>query len=112
MKDVTPNNFGLLIAFLLPGFAVLWGVSYFSPTVHFWLSGAGTTPTVGGIMFVTLASIAAGVTISTARWAVLDTIHHWTGLPQPDWDFSRLEERVAAYSVLNDIHYKFYQFYS
>jgi hypothetical protein len=111
MKEVSSSNFGLLIAFLLPGFMVLWGVSYFSETVRFWLSGADTTPTVGGFMFVTLASVAAGVTVSTVRWAVLDTIHSWTGLPQPTWDFSRLQDNVGAYNVLNDIHYKFYQFH-
>jgi hypothetical protein len=109
MKDVSTGNFGLLIAFLLPGFVVLWGVSYFSPTVRLWLSGAGQTPNVGGFMFVTLASVAAGVTVSTVRWLVIDTIHHWTGLPQPAWDFSRFQDRVGAYNVLNDIHYKFYQ---
>ena len=73
--------------------------------------GDGTTPTVGGFMFVTLASIAAGVIVSTVRWALLDTIHGWTGLRPPTWDFSRLQDNVAAYNVLNDIHYKFYQFH-
>jgi hypothetical protein len=111
MNDVSPSNFGLLIGFLLPGFMVLWGLSYSSATVRLWLSGADATPTVGGFMFVTLASVAAGVTVSTVRWAVLDTIHRWTGLPQPDWDFSRLQARVGAYNVLNDIHYKFYLFH-
>ena len=80
MKDVSPGNFGVLIAFVLPGFVVLWGVSYFSATVRLWLSGAGTTPTIGGFMFGTLASVAAGVTVSTVRWLVIDKIHHWTGI--------------------------------
>ena len=111
MKEVSSSNFGLLIAFLLPGFVVLWGASYFSETIALWLSGSGATPTVGGFMYVTLASVAAGVTVSTVRWAVIDTIHRWTGLPQPHWDFSRLQDNVAAYNVLNEIHYKFYQFH-
>ena len=111
MKEVSSSNFGLLIAFLLPGFVVLWGASYFSGTIALWLSGSGETPTVGGFMYVTLASVAAGVTVSTVRWAVIDTIHHWTGLSQPHWDFSRLQDNVAAYNVLNEIHYKFYQFH-
>ena len=64
MKEVSPGNFGLLIAFLLPGFIVLWGLSYFSATVRLWLAGSGQSPTVGGFMFVTLASVAAGVTVS------------------------------------------------
>ena len=112
MKDVSPGNFGVLIAFVLPGFIVLWGVSYFSATVRLWLSGAGTSPSIGGFMFGTLASVAAGVTVSTVRWLVIDKIHHWTGLRQPPWNFSRLGRNVDAYNVLNDIHYKFYLFHA
>lgn len=111
LKDVSPSNFGLLIGFLLPGFTVLWGLSYYSVTVSNWLSGSSTTPSVGGFMYVTLASVAAGVTVSTVRWAVLDTVHRWTGLRQPAWDFSRLQDNVAAYNVLNEIHYKYYLFH-
>jgi hypothetical protein len=77
------------------------------------LSGSGaTTPTVGGFMYITLASVAVGVTVSTVRWAVIDSIHRWTGLPQPRWDFSRLQDKVTAYNVLNEIHYKYYMFHS
>ena len=82
----------------------------------------GTGPRVAGcnagqrahgrwISYVTLASVAVGVTVSTVRWAVLDTIHHWTGIRQPAWDFSRLQANLAAYNVLNDIHYKYYLFH-
>ncbi|NLF71675.1 MAG: hypothetical protein GX575_21810 [Candidatus Anammoximicrobium sp.] len=63
-------------------------------------------------MFGTLASVAAGVTVSTVRWLVIDKIHHWTGIRQPPWNFSRLGRNVDAYNVLNDIHYKFYQFHA
>ena len=113
MKEVSSSNFGLLIAFVLPGFTALWGATYISPVLRSWLGGADATgPTVGGFLYVTLASVAAGLTVSTVRWAIIDTIHHWTGLPQPAWDFSRLQEHVAAYKVLHEIHYKFYQFNS
>jgi hypothetical protein len=113
MKQVSSSNFGFLIAFVLPGFTALWGASYISPVLRSWLDAADATgPTVGGFLYVTLASVAAGLTVSTVRWAIIDTIHHWTGLPQPPWDFSRLQEHVAAYKVLQEIHYKFYQFNS
>lgn len=113
MKEVSSSNFGLLIAFILPGFTALWGASYISPTLRSWLNGADATgPTVGGFLYVTLASVAAGLTVSTVRWAIIDRIHHWTGLRQPKWDFSRLQENIAAYKVLHEIHYKFYQFNS
>jgi len=111
MRDITSHNFGLLIAFVLPGFLSLWGAAYLSPLLRSWLTGAGTVgPTVGGFLYVTLASVGAGMAISTVRWALLDRLHHATGLPQPTWDFSRLQEHVSAYQLLHDIHYKFYQF--
>lgn len=112
MKEISSSNFGLLIAFILPGFMVLCGVSYFSETVQVWLNASSdSAPTVGGFMYVTLASVGAGMTVSTVRWILVDTIHSWTGLRQPQWDFARLQENVAAYNVLNEIHYKYYQFH-
>ena len=44
------------------------------------------------------------------RWAVIDTIHHGTGVRLPPWDFSRLQERLGAYQLLVELHYKHYQY--
>jgi hypothetical protein len=112
MREISPNNFGLLIAFVLPGFMALWGGAYLSPVLRSWLEGSEAAgPTVGGFLYVTLASVGTGLTVSTVRWAVIDTIHGWTGLPQPKWDYSRLQSNVNAFKMLNENHYKFYQFY-
>src|SRR5205085_10439214 len=69
-------------------------------------------PTVGGFLFVTVASIGVGLTVSTLRWLLIDTLHHRTGLRPPAWDFSLLGDRVAAFEVIVDNYYRFYQFYS
>ena len=112
MKPLSTNNFGLLIAFLLPGFTALWGASYFSETLRAWLGTVPPdAPSVGGFLYVTLASVAAGIMASTVRWAVIDKIHHWTGLREPLWDFSRLQENVSAYNVLREMHLRYYYFY-
>ena len=111
LRPISTNNFGLLIAYVLPGFTCLWGLSYVSGTVRSWLSTTPTdAPTVGGFLYVTLASIAPGLTVSTIRWAVIDTIHHRTGIPRPEWDFSHLQEKVAAFEALVEIHYRYHQF--
>jgi hypothetical protein len=113
IKESSLESFGLLIAYVLPGVIALLGVSYFSDPVRSWLgSSAADAPTVGGFLYVTLASIAAGLTASTVRWLIVDTLHHWTGIRQPRWDFSRLQANVGAFDVLIEIHYKFYQFYA
>lgn len=112
MKAVTSDNFGLLIAYLLPGFTILWGLSYVSDTVRSWLGASPfAAPTVSGVVYVTLASVAAGLTASTVRWLIIDKIHHWTGVPRPQWDFSRLQQNVAAYDVIVENKYRYYQFY-
>lgn len=114
MKTVTTSNFGLLIAYLLPGFIVLWGLSYSSPTVAAWLSPPALdgAATIGGFLYVTLASVVAGLTASTVRWAIIDTIHHRTGIPRRTWNFARLQKHYEAYTMLEHNHYRFYQAYA
>ncbi len=113
VDQVTGKNFGVLIATLLPGFVTLWGVSYFSPTLRSWLAATPSdAPTIGGFLYVTLASVGAGMTVSAFRFQIIDRIHHATGIRQPPWDFSRLRDSVTAYEVLNEIHYKYYVFHA
>ena len=112
LKSITENNFGLLIAVVLPGFTVLLGIAEHSETVRAWLGAARSgAATIGGFLYVTIGSVMAGMTVSTLRWLILDSIHHATGVPRPDWDFSRLQANVAAFDRLVEIHYKYYQFY-
>lgn len=113
MNSLSTQNFGLVIAYLLPGFVALWGVSYFSPTVDAWISASQqNAPTVAGFMYVTLASLAAGVTVSAVRWAVIDHFHHATGIVPPAWKFANLEGKLQGYLTLIENHYRYYQFYS
>lgn len=109
---LSTENFGLLIAYLLPGFVAVWGARPLVPGIDAWLAASpGTSPTVGGFLFVTLASIAAGMLASTVRWLLLDSLHHRTGIPQPAWDFSRFPASVAAFDSLVQDHYRYYQHY-
>lgn len=111
MQELSPFNFGLIIAYVVPGFVTLWGLSYHSETVRDWLAVApATAPTVGGLLYSTLASIACGMIVSAVRWAIIDTIHHCTGVRLPRWDFSLLPERLDAYRTLIELHYVHYQF--
>jgi len=113
MKDVGRDNFGLLIAYLLPGFVVLWGLKPFVPEVQEWLgSSQAGAPTVGGFLFGTLASTGAGMVVSAVRWAVLDRVHHRTGIREPCWDFGKLSHRWQAFEALVEYHYRYYQCYA
>ena len=110
MRDVLPFNFGLLVAYIVPGFVVLWGASYSLPALRAWLvMPPDNLPTVGGLLYVTVGSLAAGMTASAFRWAVFDTIHHATGIRPPSWTFAALPERLDAFQALIEIHYRYYQ---
>ena len=113
MRDVSPFNFGLAAAYLVPGFVVLWGASYLLPIVRTWLAlPPDNLPTVGGLLYVTVASLAAGTTASAVRWALFDTLHHHTGVVPPRWDFAALPEKLDAFQTLIEIHYRYYQLHA
>jgi hypothetical protein len=113
MRDLSAKNFGLLIAYVLPGTVTLIGVAAFSTTVSGWLTTSTPVgPSIGGFLFVTLASVAAGMAASAVRWVIIDRLHHWTGVVKPAWDDSKLPERLEAFEAIVEAHYRYYQFYS
>ena len=112
MTQPTNQSFGLVIAYVIPGFTSLWGLAHYSPTLRHWLSGSPSAPTVAGFLYVTLASIAAGLTISAVRWLLIDQLHEWTGLRRPTWKVHQIQANLAALKLLIEDHYRFYQFYA
>lgn len=113
VQPVSTDTFGPLVAYLVPGATVLLGFTPFSPTLESWF---GTVPdhppTIGGFLYLTVAALAAGMTASALRWAVIDTLHARTGLRVPTLNFARLGTNVEAFSLLIEIHYKHYLFYA
>lgn len=113
MRDLTHDNFGLVIAYVLPGFVALWGVRSVVPEVDLLLgTPAGAAPSVGGFLYGTVGATAAGLIVSTVRWAVLDRLYHRTGIPEPAWEFRHLPATLAAFESHVQDHYRYYQFYS
>jgi len=112
VKEISSGNFGLLMAYLLPGFVTLWGLSVVSDDLRQWLLGAGTAgPTLGGFMYITVASAAAGLSVGAFRWVLIDSLHA-TGLRRPKWNDTLLADNRAAYRFLIEIHYRYYHFYA
>lgn len=113
MRNYTSESFGLLIAYLIPGSLVLWGIGQWQPEVLTWLGTADDEQhSIGGFLYGTVASIACGLVASTVRWLVIDPLHHWTGIRKPKWNLSVLYERTTAFEILVEIHYRYYQFYA
>ena len=58
---MTRDTFGPLIAYLVSGATVLFGFSQFSPTLRTWFAVTpADAPTIGGFLYLTVASLAAG----------------------------------------------------
>ncbi len=113
MIDSLDRSFGLVIAFLLPGFLILLGTASLLPTVAGWLSqNPEPTPSVGGFLYVVLASLALGLIASAVRWLLIDSLLHQTGLVRPRLDFSRLQKNLQAYELAVQHNYRHYQFYA
>lgn len=113
MQGVSNDNFGPLVAYLVPGATVLLGLRPYFPVLQHWFAATPPeAPTLGGFLYLTVASLAAGMTVSAVRWAVIDTLHAVTGLPPPKLDFSQLHGNVDGLALLIDIHYRHFQFYA
>lgn len=110
--ELSARNFGLIIAYLIPGSVVLIGLTFASESARLWLVGASSVgPTVGTFLYVLLASVGAGMTAGAFRWLLLDSAHELTGIRRPTFDESRLWERLEAFDYLVENHYRYYQFY-
>jgi hypothetical protein len=110
-RETSLNDFGLLIAYVIPGLTALWGASYLSGPLRAWVaSPPAAAQSIGGFLYLTVASVGAGVTVSTARWLLIDTAHHATGLRPPHWDFARLGQNAAAFDTVVEHYYRYYQF--
>lgn len=111
--EVNERSFGILIAYVIPGWIVLLGFSYCCDTIASWLTGAASqNPTIGGFLFATLASIGLGVIISTVRWLAIDPMMHLTGVQPADHGFAHLQQSHQALSILVNGHYRYYQFHA
>jgi hypothetical protein len=117
MKDVTDKNFGVIIAFLLPGFLFLWGLSFANDEVATWLTAmsAKDGPLIGSFLYATIASLAVGLLIDAVRSAVVDEIFYRVlGLELPTIKSSKLKDKdiLAAFNAIIENHYRYYQYYA
>jgi hypothetical protein len=113
MPNITSRQFGLIVAFMIPGFVGLAGLAPLVPFVGEWLepvnSGAfGIGPTIYALM----AATAVGMILSCLRWLVVDHVLEWSGVRAPTIDFQQLGNHLEAFDYLSDNHYRYYQFYA
>ncbi len=66
---------------------------------------------MGGVLYVTAASIVVGMILNTLRWVLLDSLHHATGITRPAWNDALLSDHLPAFERLVEDHFRYYQFY-
>ena len=110
--DVSSRNFGYLISYVIPGFIVVATLSSHSPSLGRLIGiSTSTAPSVGGFLYVTVASVFAGMILSALRWLSLDTLHHAMGLRRPTWDFAVFQQKRSAFDALAYNHFRYYEFF-
>jgi hypothetical protein len=113
MKDISTSNFGLLIAYALPGYIVVWGIgSVLQPEGICTGPGCSSVASLVGFMTTTVAAVAAGMAVSAVRYVLIDSIHSALGLRRPPADGTALQHNHAAVTTSIEQHYRYYQFHA
>jgi hypothetical protein len=117
VKDVTEKNFGVIIAFLIPGFLLLWGLSYSRTDLASWLLNMSNkdAPLIGSFLYATIASLALGLLASAVRAAVFDPfLYHITRLRSPNINAAKFKNKdtLEAFNAAIENHYRYYQYYA
>lgn len=109
---MTPTSnwqFGLIVAYVLPGFVGLLGLAPIFPAIAGWLRPVGTDG-IASAMYAVLAAAAIGSVVSCFRWLLLDRIHALTGVKRPALDDRHLPQVLAAFDYLVQNHFRYYEF--
>ena len=92
-------DFGLIIAYVVPGVIVLYGLSFISPRLRELWKGTGVAPTIGGAVLVMLIALVFGRVLSIVRIALMDSTF---GVALPFTDCRQVPHRGAIMSVEPD----------
>jgi hypothetical protein len=111
VTDTSPKQFGLIIAYLLPGFIALAGFARLFPLIQRWLLPASISESgIGSPIFAIMAAMTTGLIVSCFRWLLLDQVHHLTGVQRPQWDDTRLDSVLRGFDYLVQNHFRYYEF--
>ena len=107
------SSFGLIVAYVLPGFIGLAGVVPLVPAVGQWLQPVAQGDLgFGPPIYALLSAITVGMIVSCFRWMIVDQVLKWTGVPKSVRGYENLPEKLDAVDYLVKGHYHFYQFYA
>jgi hypothetical protein len=78
MVQFEPIDFGILIAFILPGSVAVYGLRYVSPRINaLWSMLESGQFVIGPLILLALATLAVGLIVSSLRVVLLEPIFYW-----------------------------------
>jgi hypothetical protein len=112
MTEVSIKQFGLLVAYVLPGFIGLAGLAPILPVISRWLFpsdhvGLDIAPPIYALM----AATALGLILTAFRWMILDHALAWMGVKRPVWDDRQLSQELSGFDYLVQNHFRYYEFF-
>jgi hypothetical protein len=113
VKDVSSTTFGFVIAFLLPGFAGLFGISFFAPPVNqLFAQFVKAESNVGRFLLVILCSLVVGLEISGIRWVLFEELL-CRKYKRDSSKYRHLADasKLSAFRAAVDEHYRYHQFW-
>lgn len=113
LKDFTSTTFGLIIAFLLPGLASLYAVSFWSVRLETLFKTLVDQSASGGLyLLVVLIAIAAGLQMSAVRYYIFECwICRSFKLTPADFASLSGEGKLIAFRSTVDDFYRYHQFW-
>lgn len=104
-------QFGLILAYLVPGFIGLAGIAPLVPAVGRWLTlSPPNSLDLGPTFYSVLAATAIGMILSCFRWLLIDRIHLAAGIRRPNWNDDSLHTKLGSFDYLVQNHFRYYEF--
>lgn len=113
MKEYGYTPFGLVIAFMLPGFAGLYGLSLWFPALNVSLQVVtGPSASIAALLVLVMQSLLLGLEVTLLRWLIFERLlgqsHSFTSK-----EFQKLSEpeTLSAFHMVVEQHYRYHQFW-
>ena len=107
-------NFGLIIAYFIPGFLGVFAVAKYENSVKALLGGSSGTPESPSVVLLLLLALAIGIIINAFSWAFVRPLITLSGVKRPaTLDYTKLrKEDIEVYNVIIESNFRYHQFYA
>ncbi len=114
MVQFAPINFGLIIAYILPGTVTVYGLRYLSPRIDaLWSTLERGQIVAGPLILIGVSALAVGLILSSFRFVVLEPILYCTGVNRTTIKYDKITntERLNLFNQMVENVYRYEQFY-